>query len=243
MEKVRAVFKFWILLIILLTVCTGSLPAIAFCKDDLPADEEHRLQSASQLLVVREKSFLFFTWHKLDAMERDGEVWRRAFPAMNAVVGRNGIALPGEKREGDGQTPSGLYRLSLAFGYPEEAQTAMPYRQATDDDLWVDDPDAPDYNRWVKQGETSALSFEKMKRDDDQYRYGLVIEYNTDPVIPGFGSAIFLHIWKEQGSPTAGCVAVSEEDILKIMAWLDPPANPLIWIHAKSIDKETPPHE
>lgn len=241
MRNESVVFRFWTVITLLLTSCAVFLPTVAACKDNLSAAAEHPLQNTSQLLIVREKSFLFITWHTLYMMQKDKEVWRQALPAMTAVVGRNGIAPPGEKREGDGRTPSGLYRLNLAFGYPEKAQTAMPYRQTKEDDLWVDDPDAPDYNRWVKQGETSALSFEKMKRDDDQYRYGLVIEYNTDPVIPGFGSAIFLHIWKERGSPTAGCVAVSEEDILKILSWLDPSANPAILIHAKSSAEETYP--
>jgi len=104
----------------------------------------------------------------------------------------------------------------------------MPYRQVFDDDIWVDDPDAPDYNQWVKRNNTAAKSFEKMKRDDDQYKYGVVIEYNTSPVVKGHGSAIFLHIWKAKNKPTAGCVAVSEKDLLKILSWLDPGARPVI---------------
>ena len=104
----------------------------------------------------------------------------------------------------------------------------MPYRQALDDDLWVDDPHADDYNRWVKKTETRAASFERMRRDDNLYKYGIVIEYNTSPVIKGNGSAIFLHIWKGESVLTAGCVAVSEEDIIKILDWLDPAASPLI---------------
>ena len=89
-------------------------------------------------------------------------------------------------------------------------------------------PTPIDYNRWVKKAETLAASYEFMKRDDNLYKYGVVIEYNTDPVIKGNGSAIFLHIWKGEGIPTAGCVAVSEEDIIKILGWLDPAASPLM---------------
>ncbi|MCG6533959.1 MAG: L,D-transpeptidase family protein [Syntrophales bacterium LBB04] len=126
-----------------------------------------------------------------------------------------------------------LYRLDTP-GY-ESINTKMPYRQALADDLWVDDPEAPDYNQWVKQSETSAASYEKMKRDDDQYKYGIVIEYNTDPVIKGHGSAIFFHVWKGESSTTAGCVAVSEEDIRKILNWLDPAAKPVIPINPDNI--------
>jgi len=80
----------------------------------------------------------------------------------------------------------------------------------------------------VKKPETRAASYEIMKRDDNFYKYGIIIEYNTNPVIKGNGSAIFLHIWKAEDMPTAGCVAVSQENILKILDWLDPAASPLI---------------
>jgi L,D-peptidoglycan transpeptidase YkuD (ErfK/YbiS/YcfS/YnhG family) len=116
----------------------------------------------------------------------------------------------------------------MTFGYDESIKTKMPYRQALADDIWIDDPNAEDYNRWVKKSETRSTSYEIMKRDDNLYKYGIVIEYNTDPIIKGNGSAIFLHILKGSGTTSAGCVAVSEEDIIKILGWLDPAASPLI---------------
>lgn len=202
----------------------GSLP-------DIPDLRENQGLRSTQALVVTNERFLFFTSHRVYALEMDKDIWRSAMPPMKAAVGKNGFAPPGEKREGDGRTPSGQYFLGTAFGYAPSASTQMPYRQAQSDDLWVDDPQAPDYNRWVKLGKTTAASYEKMKRDDNQYKYGVVIEYNTHPVIPGRGSAIFLHVWKEPGSPTAGCVAVSEEDMLKILGWLNPAAHPLMVIN------------
>ena len=153
---------------------------------------------------------------------------------MDAVIGENGFARPGEKREGDGRTPSGIFSLKRTFGYDKTVNTKMPFRQAAEEDLWVDDPNAPDYNQWVKQGETGAGSYEKMKREDDQYKYGIVIEYNTEPVIKGYGSAIFFHVWEEKSHSTAGCVAVSEENMIKILEWLDPNAFPLIIMGIKN---------
>lgn len=67
-----------------------------------------------------------------------------------------------------------------------------------------------------------------MKRDDNLYKYGVIIEYNTSPVIKGLGSAIFIHVWRGNSAATEGCVAVSEEDIIRILGWLDPRAKPLI---------------
>ena len=202
--------------------------ALLWVDKNIPPD-------TNQVLLVVDDSFLFWTSRKVYALEKAGWTWREARAPVDAVVGRNGFAPPGEKREGDGRTPSGLYRLGLVFGYAESAPTKMPYRRAGADDLWVDDIHAADYNRWVKQSETRAASFEKMRRDDDLYKYGVVIEYNTDPVVKGYGSAIFMHVWAGAGSTTAGCVAVSEEDILSILAWLDPAAKPALLINPDPI--------
>ncbi len=174
------------------------------------------------------------------AAEKKRGTWVAALGPFEAVIGKNGFAAPGEKREGDGKTPSGMFRLGTAFGYAPAVDTRMPYRQATNDDLWVDDAAAEDYNRWVKKGETRARSYEKMRRDDERYKYGLVIEYNTLPVIRGLGSAIFLHLWKEPGVPTEGCVALSEGDMLRLLGWLDPAAQPLVILGARNTAKE--PH-
>ena len=66
-----------------------------------------------------------------------------------------------------------------------------------------------------------------MKLNDDRYKYGIVVEYNTDPVIKGAGSAIFIHVRRGENMPTLGCVALSESDILKVLGWLDPKRKPL----------------
>lgn len=183
---------------------------------------------SGQILLVAEERAWFSVSYKVYALEKRGDIWETAFEPFEAVIGRNGFATLGEKREGDGRTPSGVFPLGLAFGYAETVNTRMTYRQALADDIWVDDPQATDYNRWVKQGETKAASYEKMRRDDNLYKYGLVIEYNTRPVIQGHGSAIFFHVWDGKGSTTAGCVAVSEEDMIRILAWLKPEKLPLI---------------
>ena len=160
--------------------------------------------------------------------ERHDAGWSRQGEAFPAMVGRSGFAPPGEKREGDGRTPSGLFHLEFAFGYPSAVTTKMPYRQATDEDIWVDDIHAPEYNQWVRRGETKASSFEEMKRQDHRYRYGLVIDYNRHPVVPALGSAIFMHIWLKEGVSTSGCVALAKSDLLEILRWLDPGKRPLI---------------
>ncbi len=159
-------------------------------------------------------------------VEKASGEWRLAAVPINGNIGRNGFAPPGGKREGDGRTPSGVFRLGTAFGYQPVISTRMPYRQATTDDFWVDDAGSPSYNKWVT-GRPDAVSFERMKRDDDLYKYGIVIEYNTDPVVKGRGSAIFLHVWRGEGKPTEGCVSVSEGSVVALLTWLDPARKPI----------------
>ena len=163
----------------------------------------------------------------LYAMEHRGDTWQGAIHPFDIVIGRNGFARAGEKREGDGRTPSGMFPLGTVFGYAGTAPTKMPYRQATEKDIWVDDPGSPFYNRWIQRGSAVVRSFENMRLSDDRYKYGIVIEYNTRPVAAGHGSAIFFHIWKGEGLPTSGCVAMSEEHILRLIGWLDPSRKPV----------------
>ncbi len=163
----------------------------------------------------------------LCTLEKREGTWHVVRPVSDVVVGRSGFALPGEKHEGDGRTPSGIFPLRRAFGYAASVSTRMPYRQVTEHDIWVDDPASSDYNKWMKRGETEAASFEKMLRPDGLYRYGIVIEYNTEPIVPGMGSAIFFHIWKGPDRGTAGCVAMGEILLVQLLAWLDPARNPV----------------
>ena len=65
-----------------------------------------------------------------------------------------------------------------------------------------------------------------MKRDDDQYKIGIVVEYNPQKT-QGAGSCIFLHVEKSQQHPTAGCTSMSYKDLYKILQWLDPKKEPI----------------
>jgi L,D-peptidoglycan transpeptidase YkuD (ErfK/YbiS/YcfS/YnhG family) len=181
--------------------------------------------SSQVLLVMGEE--LSGSTAMLYALEKRGGSWCTAFPPLPALIGRNGFAPPGEKKEGDVRTPSGVFALKRAFGYAAEIDTRLSYRQAGDSDIWVDDSNSPDYNCWGRKGETSATSFEQMKMNDDRYKYGIVIEYNTDPVVKGAGSAIFIHVLLRDNLSTLGCVALAESDILRVLGWLEPKAKPL----------------
>ncbi len=225
--------RIYLLLIVLfvilsLSACLFRPSASKLNPDALFSSLENKIGKSYQVILVTTSKSFFFSEQKVYTMEKINNQWKSVFEPFDAVIGKNGFAELGEKREGDGKTPSGIYPLKITFGYDESIKTKMPYRQALAGDLWVDDVNADDYNRWVKKEKTQAKSYEKMKRDDNFYKYGIVIEYNTKPVIKGYGSAIFFHVWGGENITTEGCVAVSEESIIKILEWLDPKAEPLI---------------
>ncbi len=158
--------------------------------------------------------------------EKDGQ-WGLSAGPWPAVIGVHGMAQPGQKKEGDGKTPAGLYPIASAFGESEQADTALPYRKATEQDVWIDDPTSPLYNQW-SQLPTTARSFERLKRKDQLYRLALVVDYNRHPVAPGAGSAIFIHVWRSPAKGTAGCAALAEENLRTLAATLRPSDLPVV---------------
>ena len=157
--------------------------------------------------------------------EKVNEEWKLVNSPWPAVIGRNGMAPRGQKREGDGKTPAGLFPITFAFGEIEPVATGLPYRATTELDIWVDDPQSPLYNQW-SQLPTTARSFERMKRKDQLYKLGLVVDYNQHPVVAGAGSAIFIHVWRNQHKGTAGCAALAEENLVKLVQALKRELNP-----------------
>jgi len=202
-----------------------SLLALAGCSTIPPKTLQGLDGSITQAIVVHPVN-KNSDQAQLGAWQRQGNSWHRLY-FVSAVIGRNGLAAFGEKKEGDGKTPSGVYPLGPAFGYAASINTGLPYRQAGDNDFWVDDVRSMQYNQWVN-GTPVASSFEHMKRRDDLYRYGIVIGYNMRPVIPGGGSAIFMHVWRKYNSPTSGCVALDQRYLRKILRWLDQQYQPVI---------------
>jgi L,D-peptidoglycan transpeptidase YkuD (ErfK/YbiS/YcfS/YnhG family) len=87
-------------------------------------------------------------------------------------------------------------------------------------DGWCEAPNDPDYNRLVRLPHRAAA--ESMWRDDHLYDVVVVVGYNDEPVIPGRGSAIFLHLARADFTSTAGCVALSLPDLLEALAQLTP---------------------
>ena len=94
----------------------------------------------------------------------------------------------------------------------------------------VDDVNSGYYNTLVVSdtAKHDYNSFEYMKRNDSLYEYGVWVLYNSNPVVRGNGSCIFIHVWRDVKSPTAGCTAMSRENILKLIYWLKKKKNPVL---------------
>lgn len=171
----------------------------------------------------------------LTSWEKPKGEWTQIPFTIKVSLGKNGIISAAKKKEGDGYTPDGVYDIKRAFGY-DTFSTKLPYIRLTPNDYWVDDPASANYNRLVRQRPTVG-SCEKMMRDDNLYKIGFVIEYNTESSVAGKGSAIFAHIWRSYDSPTLGCIAMSETDLAELLEWLDPLKNPVIIISQKKIKR------
>jgi L,D-peptidoglycan transpeptidase YkuD (ErfK/YbiS/YcfS/YnhG family) len=152
--------------------------------------------------------------------------WRRVFGPWEAEVGRSGFAPLGQKREGDGRTPSGTYGFGFFFGIDADDGFHFAYRRVLGPQIvWDDDSSSPLYNEWVNQALQSAGSDPEPMDAPPDYDYGAVIAYNTERT-PHLGSAIFLHV--STGIPTSGCVALPINELLAVLHWLEPGEHPHI---------------
>lgn len=136
-------------------------------------------------------------------------------------LGKNGVQA--RKVEGDGATPIGRFALRRAFWRPDrvdQPKTSLPLTALTPDMGWCDDPNHPDYNRFVTL--PHPASCESLWREDGIYDVIVVLGHNDDPPVPGLGSAIFLHLRRPDRGPTLGCVALSLTDLTTLLAEIGP---------------------
>jgi L,D-peptidoglycan transpeptidase YkuD (ErfK/YbiS/YcfS/YnhG family) len=128
-----------------------------------------------------------------------------------------------DKREGDHASPAGTFALKSALYRPDRVAkpvTALPLAALQPTDGWVDDPADPNYNRLVAL--PYPASHEELWRADRLYDVIVVIGYNTDPIVPGAGSAIFLHVAAPDFAPTEGCIAIDGEALIALLGLLGP---------------------
>jgi len=139
------------------------------------------------------------------------------------TLGAGGVVPAQLKREGDRKSPAGVWPLRRVLYRPDRRAapgTALPATPIAPDDGWCDAPVDPLYNRPVKL--PYPASAETLWREDGLYDLVAVLGHNDDPVTPGLGSAIFLHLARPDGGPTEGCVALATADLEELLAQARP---------------------
>jgi L,D-peptidoglycan transpeptidase YkuD (ErfK/YbiS/YcfS/YnhG family) len=158
---------------------------------------------------------------------KDGR-WTRAGKLRSATLGKNGLgwawthkrlATRGQpvKREGDGKTPAGFFGVGKPFGFASSKRSDY-VRLKQGENYCVDDPDSAQYNSIIPRAQAGNAKGGEDMGTIEQYREGLFVNYPTNRALKG-GSCIFIHIWRGEGSATAGCVAMQEADIVELQQW------------------------
>lgn len=138
--------------------------------------------------------------------------------AIPCVIGRAGMRPAALKREGDGTTPMGRFRIVRIWRRADRWRSPAalwPERRIARDDGWCETPDDRRYNRSVKL-EPSVLH-DRLWRDDRLYDLVIEIDHNRVPRVRGRGSAVFLHLCRPERTGTAGCVAFDPGDLAKLL--------------------------
>jgi D-alanyl-D-alanine dipeptidase len=228
----------------LLLACAATVTAAQ-------APIEQPLLTSTQMIVVTTPN-----WNSVSGQlqrfqrVRPGKRWKAVGSPTPIVVGKNGMGwgsgapaprypdVPSPqdrdpaKKEGDGKSPAGDFRLGPAFGYSAQplAGLKLPYTPLTPTVECVDDVTSRYYNRIVDRATVTPdwQSSEHMASEGEAYRWGAVIEHNANPIVPGVGSCVFMHIWAGPSQGTAGCTAMPQDQLEPILTWLDPAASPIL---------------
>jgi L,D-peptidoglycan transpeptidase YkuD (ErfK/YbiS/YcfS/YnhG family) len=186
---------------------------------------------ASSQLITVETSGRSSTRASLRLWAREGRCWSPVAGPWAARVGRSGLSK--NRREGDGTTPTGTYAIGRTmYGVAPDPGVRYRYRRIVCGDYWVEDPSSPSYNRFrhvpCGQAPPFRVTGERLWQATTAYRHFAVIEFNTNPVVPGRGSGIFLHA--STGRATNGCVSLPLAQLRQVLRWLRPDQAPRIQI-------------
>ena len=144
------------------------------------------------------------------------------------TIGKNGTVPAKEKVEGDGKTPIGSWNLTkvlyradrISLEQRKAIRKAVEIAPLCQRDGWCDEPEDPYYNKAVIVPYTSSHEV-LWKEQENTYDLIGLLSHNSDPVIPGQGSAIFLHVAKPGLTPTEGCVALELNNLLELLSLIE----------------------
>ena len=225
-------------LILLLGSCES--PPSEFSKIESPKKVNNPFDKSSQLVIVTSPSDSMITG-TLQRYEKQGEQWIKAANPHPITLGKTGLAWGSGvheeksdyyKKEGDGKSPAGIFTFGTAFGYAPKEEVdflKLDYVPLTEITQCIEDSESKYYNQIVNDANIKSdwNSTDFMLRKDDLYKWGVFVNHNT-PAKAQRGSCIFFHLWRGPDRHTAGCTAMTEENILSLIKWLDPAKNPML---------------
>jgi L,D-peptidoglycan transpeptidase YkuD (ErfK/YbiS/YcfS/YnhG family) len=141
--------------------------------------------------------------------------------AIPVALGRSGVIA--DKREGDGGTPRGRFRLVRLWWRADRLphpRTMLPSRRIRRGDGWCENPKDRRYNQPIHVPQKNAG--DRLARTDKLYDFIIELDHNTRPRIAGRGSAVFVHVARDNFGPTAGCVALEHGTLHKLLSRLGP---------------------
>jgi len=198
----------------------------------------HRVEAAGPPIqrVVVEVSSLSATTGTLKLVEIIGGVERTVLGPVVARVGRNGVKR--DRREGDGTTPLGEIGITGAFGSLSSPRVQIPYEHVARGDCWISNAADTAYNTLIRRTPCGAPNEDLYRiAMAGPYEFALTTSYNTSPVVPGKGSAIFIHVHSRDAAgrtkPTSGCVSVARSVMKRLFALLDPAKSPTMVVRVR----------
>jgi len=141
--------------------------------------------------------------------------------SIPVALGRGGIRA--NKREGDGGTPRGTFHPRQLWWRADrhaKPRTFLPVRAIGPEDAWCEDPTSRHYNQPIRLDRSRGG--DRLERRDHLYDFIVEIDHNTAPRVAGRGSAVFLHLARENFGPTAGCVSMTRSAMLRLLTRLGP---------------------
>ena len=186
------------------------------------------VDGATQVIVVTAPTALSST-ASLRAFALTGGAWHEVLGPVRARVGRHGWSAAARRHEGDGTTPEGNFAIGpTVYGVRPNPGVALRFHRLVPGDYWDENPaTGAAYNTFRHSADTNCArnpfggATECLWREAPAYNYFAVIRFNT-PATGPFGSGIFLHV--TTGSPTAGCVAIPQSTLLRLLRWMRPGA-------------------
>jgi L,D-peptidoglycan transpeptidase YkuD (ErfK/YbiS/YcfS/YnhG family) len=188
------------------------------------ADELTSLPASTRQVIIVYAASAASTTATLEAYAHGRSWWNLAMAPMAARIGSQGFS--DHHREGVPTTPTGMYAIGATmYGIRTDPGVRYAYHPIVANDWWNENPASPAYNTFQHTATNPGGASEALWLQTVAYRYFAFIAYNV-PAAPGAGSAIFLHVGT--GGPTAGCVSLAEPDLVRVLTWLDPAADPRI---------------